>query len=153
MTQFEPILAPVYPSIGFEDLGNLLRKNGYEIEPIARKPWPGYRTLTEPRFTIELTSPFSKRPGEYGLIHMWTRIHLPPPVLADVIQRMQTRSTFAHLLVDHRGNLVVTYQVVVIGGVTAHYLRDQVWYWRKNLERVHETVRAALAAASGQILH
>ena len=146
-------MAPVYPSIGIEELGALLRQSGYELEPISGSPRPGYRALTEPRFTVELTTPFSPRPGEFGIIHLWTRIAVPPAVLADSLAKMRLRSTFAFLFADQRGNLVVSHQVVVIGGVTKHYLRDQFWYWRKNLERVQEMVRSSLAASAGLTLH
>jgi hypothetical protein len=136
MSHYEPVLAPVYPSIGFEDLGRLLRDNGYDIEPVAEAPRPTYRALSAPQFTIELTTPFARRPGEYGLIHLWTRMRVARQVLTDLLPVMRLRSTFAFLFLDNRGSLVVSHQVVVTGGVTAYYLRDQFWYWSRNLERI-----------------
>lgn len=153
MPGYEPILAPVYPSIGFDELGRLLREAGYDIEAIAQDPRPTYRMLTQPGFTIELTTPFSPRPGEYGAIHLWTRMPLPSRILADVLREMRWRCTFAHLLIDQRGNLVMWRQVVVFGGITAYYLRDQFWYWRKDLERVCQEVRKFLALSRGWRLH
>ncbi|MFZ2509173.1 MAG: hypothetical protein WAW79_11960 [Steroidobacteraceae bacterium] len=153
MPNYEPILAPVYPSIGFDELGRLLREAGYDIEAIAQNPRPAYRMLTKPGFTIELTTPFNLRPGEYGVIHLWARMPLPPRILADVLREMPLQCGFAHLLTDQRGNLVMCQHVVVAGGITAHYLRAQFWYWRKDLEQVCQEVRRSLAPSTGWRLH
>lgn len=79
----ETVLAPIYPSISFEELGRLLRNNG----------------------------------------------------------------------TNGRGTLVVVQQIIVGGGITAYYLRDQFWHWCQTLKDVRDAVRSNLARLQGETLH
>lgn len=147
------VLAPVYPSISYEELGHLLREAGYDIEPVENGGRPTYRTLSEPRFIIALVGPSEPRPGEYYSISLWTCIVVAPPVLVDVLHRTKSRNMVALLLADRGGHLVVMHDVLVGGGVTAHHLKSRFSFWRDDLKRVLEVVRESQGAPAGRTLN
>lgn len=148
-----PISALVHPSLGHQDLGAILRDAGFDAEPFEDGERIGYRTLTQPRFTVQLQTPFDKRPGEYAALFLYGRIQLTPAIAAEVIRLQRSRTMFAHLDVSRRGRLFVNHTVVIAGGVTTHYLRNQLWHWQKDLEQICHEVRRQMRLAAGSALH
>jgi hypothetical protein len=148
-----PVRTLVYPSLGHAELGRLLQKYGYEAEAIEEDGRSGYRTLSEPRFTAWLQTPFPRRPGEFAAIFLWATLNLPASVSAEVIRALRWRTMCAHVNMKPRGQLVSTYTLVVYGGVTEYYLRDQIWYWMRDLERIRNEVRKQLRLVLGQTVH
>jgi hypothetical protein len=66
-----PVRTLVYPSISHAEFGRLLQKYGYDAEPVHEKGRIGYRTLTQPRFTAWLQTPFDLRPGEFAAVFLF----------------------------------------------------------------------------------
>ena len=153
MTSQDTVLAPVYPSIGYEELGRLLREAGYDIEPVADQDRPTYRMLSEPRFMIRLLGALEERPADYHSISVWARLAVSPDVLAKVLRRAKSQNMFALLHVDQSGQLVVTQDILVGGGVTAHHLKHQIAFWRNDLKRVLDVVRDSQGALAGRTLN
>ena len=64
----------------------------------------------------------------------------------------------AHVTTNRRGRLVASHTLVVCGGITEYYLRDQLWYWTQDLARIRAEVskqtagRRVDAALSGRYL-
>ncbi|MFZ2508418.1 MAG: hypothetical protein WAW79_08115 [Steroidobacteraceae bacterium] len=105
-----PIRTLVYPSIGHVEFGRLLHKHGYDAEAIEEHGRCGYRTMSQPRFTAWLQTPFS-------------------------------------------GRLLMAHTLVISGGITEYYLRDQLWYWVRDLERIRDEIRKQLRRVLGQTVH
>jgi hypothetical protein len=148
-----PVQTLVYPSIGHAELGRLLRKHGYDAEAIEEDGRSGYRTLSQPRFTAWLQTPFDKRPGEFAAIFLWAAINLPAAVSAEVIQTMRWKTMYAHVNMNPRGRLTATYTLVVSGGITEYYLRNQIWHWARDLELIRNEVRKQLRLVLGRTVH
>jgi hypothetical protein len=151
MTSQGTVLAPVYPSISYEELGRLLREAGYDIEPVENGGRPTYRTLNEPRFMIRLVNPVEQRPGEFKDITVWTRVAVSPAELADVIHRTKAQNVLALLLADRIGHLVVIHEIMVAGGVTPDYLKSQFFHWRTDLQQVLGVVRESQGKSEGRL--
>lgn len=98
-----PINAPVHPSLGHADLGALLRDAGFDAESFEDDGRLGYKTLTEPRFSVLLQTPFDKRPGEYAALFLYGRMQLSPHIAFEVIQALRCKTMFAHLDMNRRG--------------------------------------------------
>jgi hypothetical protein len=143
----------VYPSIGHAELGRLLRKHGYDAEAIEEDGRRGYRTLSQPRFTAWLQTPFPGRPGEFAAVFLWAALILPASVSAEVIQAMRLKTMHAHLHMNPHGRLLATYTLVVSGGITEYYLRNQLWHWMRDLECIHIEMRRQLRLVLGQPVH
>ena len=56
-----PITTQVYPAISHAEFGRLLAKYGYDTEPVCELGRIGYRTLSQPRFTAWMQTPFKGR--------------------------------------------------------------------------------------------
>ncbi len=148
-----PLRTLVYPSIGHAELGRLLQKYGYDAEAIEEDGRSGYRTLSQPRFTAWMQTPFTGRPGEFAAIFLWASAHLPARVSAEVIQALRWKTMCAHMDMQPGGELLSTHTLVVCGGITEHYLRNQLWYWVRDLERIRNEVRKQLRLVLGQTVH
>jgi hypothetical protein len=148
-----PVQTLVYPSIGHAELGRLLQKYGYDAEAIEEDARSGYRTLSQPRFTAWLQTPFPGRPGEFAAIFLWATFRLPATVSAEVIQAMRCNTMYAHVDMKSNGPLAATHVIVVSGGITEYYLRNQLWHWVRDLERTCNEVRKQLRLVLGQTLH
>lgn len=153
MTSQVTVLAPVYPSIGYEELGRLLREAGYDIEPVNDQWRPTYRMLSKPQFMIRLLGALEGRPSDFHSISVWARIAVSPAVLADVLHRTKSQNMFALLLADREGQLLVTHDIMIAGGVTRHHLASQIAHWRTDLERVLTVARECQAAQEGRTLN
>lgn len=148
-----PINAPVYPSIGYEELGRLLQKFGYDALPSQDNDRLGYRTLTEPRFTAWLQTPFPPRPGEYAAVFLHAYSDLPPAISAAVLQATRFKMSVAHLDMNKHGRLVVAHTLILCGGITEFYLRDELWRWMQDLKHIHDEIRKQSRLAAGYTLH
>ncbi len=148
-----PIRTLVYPSIGHVELGRLLQKHGYDAEAIEEDGRCGYRTLSQPRFTAWLQTPFSGRTGEFAGIFLWADFRLPAAVSAEIIQAMRWKTMYAHVDMNPSGRLLMAYTLVISGGITEYYLRDQLWYWVRDLERIRNEIRKQLRRVLGQTVH
>ena len=148
-----PINAPVYPSITHEELGRLLQKFGYDAEALTHSRDQGYRTLTEPQFTAWLQTPFRPRPGEYAGVFLHAHANLSPEISAAVLQVVRFKTMVAHLDVNKHGRLVAAHTLVIGGGITEYYFRDQLWYWMRDLERIRDEIRKQSRLAAGSTLH
>ena len=51
------------------------------------------------------------------------------------------------------GALVATHTLVVSGGITEYYLRDQLWHWTRDLEKVRDEARKQLGRVFGRTVH
>ena len=143
----------VYPSIGHAELGRLLQKYGYDAQAIEEDGRSGYRTLSQPSFTAWLQTPFPRRPGEFAAAFLWAALNLPAYVSAEVIRAMRWKTMYAHLDMNGHGRLLATHTLVVLGGITEYYLRDQLWHWTRDLERIRNEVRRQLRLVLGQTAH
>lgn len=148
-----PINAPVHPSLGLTDLGALLRDAGFDAEPYEDDGRVGYRMLTEPRFTVLLQTPFDKRPGEYCALFLHGSVRLTPDTSAAVIHALRLKTMFAHLATNLSGRLFATHTIIIAGGVTAFYLRNQLWHWQKDLRMLQDEVRKQTRRVLGQTVH
>ena len=148
-----PIQTLVYPSIGHAELGRLLQKHGYDAEAIEEDGRSGYRTLSQPGFTAWLQTPFPGRPGEFAAIFLWATFKLPTTVSTEVIQALHWNAMYAHMDMKPGGRLVSTYTLAVSGGITEYYLRNQLWFWIRDLECIRNEVRKQLRLALGQTVH
>jgi len=153
MTIQATVLAPVYPSIRSEELGRLLQEAGYDIEPVASEFRPTYRMLSEPGFMIRLLGALAERPDEYHSISVWRFIAVSPPVLAEVIHRTKSHTMFAVLFAHRSGQLLVTHDILIGGGVTGHHLKHQLQFWRSDLARVLQVVRESQGEFDGRRLN
>lgn len=147
------IQTSVYPSIGHAELGRLLQKFGYDAEPIDEKGRSGYRTLSQPQFTAWLQTPFDGRPGEFAAIFLWTIFTQSAAITPELAQAMRWDTMLAHTKLNARGQLMVTHTLVVSGGITEHYLRNQLWHWKRDLERIGNEVRKQIGLTHGQTVH
>ncbi len=150
---FELLTTAVYPSISSGELGRLLLDNGYDAVPLPGTPPIGYRVLTQPRFRALLQTPFDRRPGDFGAIFLSAYTSLPAALSESVAQAVRSKTMFAHVLVNALGHLTASHTVVVVGGVTKYYLRDQLWYWKNDLEKICDEVRRQARAQAGATLH
>jgi hypothetical protein len=148
-----PINAPVYPSIGHEELGRLFQKFGYDAEALPDGKDKGYRTLSEPRFTAWMQTPFTPRPGEYAAVFLHTYWDLPSAISAAVLQATRFKMSVAHLDRNKHGRLVVAHTLILCGGITEFYLRDQLWRWMRDLQQVRDEVKKQSRLAAGWTLH
>ena len=148
-----PVRTLVYPSIGHAELGRLLQKHGYDAEAIVEEGRSGYRTLSEPRFTAWMQTPFPGRPGEFAAIYLWAGFKTPASVSAEVIQAMRWKTMYAHLAMNRHGQLVMTYTLVVFGGITEYYLLNQLWYWASDLKDIRSEVSKQSRLVLGQTVH
>ena len=153
MTRNEPVLAPVYPFMRSEELGRLLQEAGYDIETVASEFRPTYRMLSEPGFMIRLLGALDERPDEYHSISVWRFIPVSPAVLAEVMHRSKSQNMFALLLAHRSGQLLVTHNILIGGGVTAHHLKHQLQFWRSDLARVLRVVRESQGDYDGRRLN
>lgn len=148
-----PIHTLVYPSIGHIELGRLLQKYGYDAEAIEENGRCGYRTLSQPRFTAWLQTPFPGRAGEFAAIFLWAAFSLTPTVSASIIQTLRWKTMYAHLDMNTGGRLLMTYTLVISGGITEYYLRNQLWHWVSDLELIRNETRKQLRLVLGQTVH
>lgn len=148
-----PVRTLVYPSIGHAELGRLLQKYGYDAEPIEEAGRSGYRTLSQPGFTAWLQTPFPERPGEFAAIFLWASFDLPAADSAEVIRAVNWKTMYAHVAFKPRGTLLATHTLVVSGGITEYYLRNQLWHWMSDLKSIREAVRKQAHSVAGQTLH
>jgi hypothetical protein len=148
-----PIRTLVYPSISHVEFGRLLQKHGYEAEAIEEDGRCGYRTLSQPRFTAWLQTPFIGRADEFAAIFLWVAITVPAAVSAEVIQTMRWKTMYAHLTMSPDSRLMATHTLVISGGITEYYLRDQLWYWVRDLERIRDETRKQLQLVLGHTVH
>jgi hypothetical protein len=148
-----PVQTLVYPSIGHAELGRLLQKHGYDAEAIGEDGRNGYRTLSQPSFTAWLQTPFPGRPGEFAAIFLSATFNLPATVSAEVVQAMRWNTMYAHVDMKLHGRLAATHTLVVSGGITEYYLRDQLWHWMRDLELIRNEVRKQLRLVPGQTVH
>lgn len=153
MTTQATLLAPVYPSMHPEELGRLLREAGYDIEPAESKFRPTYRLLSEPWFMIRLLGALEQRPDQYHSISVWRFIPVSPAVLVEVIHRTKPEVMFALLLAHRSGQLLVTHDILIGGGVTAHHLKHQLQLWRSDLAHVLQVVGDSQRQAEGHRSH
>ena len=149
MTIQATVLAPVYPSMRPEELGRSLREAGYDIELVENHNRPTYRMLSEPQFMIRLLGALEKRPGEYHSISVWSFVAVSPAVLAEVLHRTKWTNMFALLLAQRSGQLLVTHDILIGGGITAHHLKHQLQFWRSDLARVLQVVRDSQGQSEG----
>lgn len=122
MTIQATVLAPVYPSMRSEELG---------------------------RFMVRLLGALEKRPGEYHSISVWSFIAVSPAVLAEVLHRSKWENMFALFLAHRSGQLLVTHDILIGGGITAHHLKHQLQFWRSDLTRVLQVVRDSQGKTEG----
>ena len=148
-----PVTTLVYPSIGHAEFGRLLQKYGYDAEPVNEDDRIGYRTLSQPRFTAWMQTPFNQRPGEFAAIFLFERISLTVALSSDVIQALRGKLMYAQLDVNRQGRLFVSHTLVVGGGITEYYLRNQLWHWKSDLTQVRNEIRKQGRRVLGQTVH
>lgn len=153
MTSQATVLAPVYPFMRSEELGRLLRDDGYDIELVANLNRPTCRVLSAPQFMIRLLGALAQRPADYHSISMWSFMAVSPAVLAEVLHRTKWENMFALLLAHRSGQLLVTRDILIGGGITAHHLNHQLHFWRADLARVLQVVRDSQEKLEGRRLN
>lgn len=150
---YGPVNTNVYPSISYEEFGRLFRKYGYAAEALIDQGRFGYRTLTDPHFGAWMQTPFRGRPDEYASIFLHGQVDLPPVVAAAALHDINWKLMVAHVTMNRRGRLVASHTLVVCGGITEYYLRDQLWHWTKDLALIRAEVRKQTRRAAGSTLH
>lgn len=148
-----PIQTLVYPSIAHAEFGRLLQKFGFDAEPVADDGRIGYRILGIPRYVAWMQTPFPERPGEFAAIFLLVGFSLPVNVSAEVVRALRWQTMLAHLDVNRSGGVSATHTLIVCGGITEYYLRDQLWHWSRDLERICEEVRRQRQLAAGRTVH
>lgn len=148
-----PIQAAVYPSISYDEFGRLLRKYGFPAEPLVDAGRFGYRTLTEPRFTAWMQTPFKGRPDEYAAVFLHGFIDLRPAVALASVHALNWKLMVAHVTTSGFGRLAVAHTLIVNGGITEYYLRDQLWHWSRDLRCIRDEIRKQARRAAGATLH
>jgi hypothetical protein len=150
---YGPLKTDVYPSISYDEFGRLLRKYGHPAEAILDRNRFGYRTLTEPRFGAWMQTPFRRRPDEFASVFLFSQADLAPADAATIMRGINWKMMVAHVSTNGRGRLFAAHTLVVCGGITEYYLRDQLWYWTKDLELIRAEVRKQTRRAAGSTLH
>jgi hypothetical protein len=148
-----PFRTLVNPSISHAEFGRLLQKFGYDAESVNEEGRIGYRTLTEPRFTAWMQTPFKGRPGEFASVFLFECVKLPVVISAAVIRALRSKTMCAHVDMDRRGGLAAMHTLVVCGGITEYFLRNQLWYWKRDLERIQNEVRKHSGLLTGSTVH
>jgi hypothetical protein len=148
-----PVTTTVYPSISYDEFGRLLRKFGFAAKALVDRGRFGYRSLAEPCFGAWMQTPFRGRPDEFASIFLHGHVHLPHAVAAASVHELNWKMMVAHVTTNRRGRLVASHTLVVCGGITEYYLRDQLWYWVKDLELIRAEVRKQTRRAAGSTLH
>ena len=148
-----PVTTLVYPSISHAEFGRLLQKYGYDAEPVTEEDRIGYRTLSQPRFTAWMQTPFKPRPGEFGGVFLFECYALPAGLTAAVIQALHGRLMYAHAEPKRNGSLAVAFTLVISGGITEYYLRDQLWHWKNDLTKVRDEIRKQGRRTLGMTVH
>jgi hypothetical protein len=148
-----PITTLVYPSISHAEFGRLLQKYVYDAEPVTENERIGYRTLSQPRFTAWMQTPFQPRPGEFAAIFLCDRLHLTPGLAANVVQALRGKLMYAQLDVNRHGCLAASHVLVVGGGITEYYLRNQLWHWKSDLTTMRDEIRKQARRILGQTVH
>lgn len=148
-----PLMTLVYPSIGHAEFGRLLAKYGYDAEAVEEDGRIGYRTLCVPRFTAWMQTPFEPRPGEFGAIFLFERFQLTESLAAAVVQAARPRMIFAHIDMRRNGGFAATHTLVVSGGITEYYLRNQLWHWKRDLERIRLEIGVQARRVLGTTVH
>lgn len=148
-----PVSSLVYPAISHDEFGRLLRKYGYDAEVIVEHGRIGYRTLTVPRFSAWMQTPFRGRPDEFAAIFLFERYFLTPPLSAEVVRALGGALTCAHAYSRHQGGFMVDHTLIVCGGITEYYLRDELWRWQRDLERVRKEIGRHCRQALGTTVH
>ncbi len=90
---------------------------------------------------------------EFASIFLHGQVHLPYAVAAASVHELNWKMMVAHVTTNRRGHLVASHTLVVCGGITEYYLRDQLWYWVKDLELIRAEVRKQTRRAAGSRLH
>ncbi len=150
---YGPLKTNVYPSIGYEEFGRLLRKYGYAAQALIDQGRFGYRTLAEPCFRAWMQTPFRGRPDEFAAVFLHGQVDLPYDFAAASLQELNWKMMVAHVATNRRGRLVAAHTLTVSGGITEYYLRDELWRWTKDLERIRAEVRKQTRRAAGSTLH
>jgi len=148
-----PVTTSVYPSISYDEFGRLLRKFGFAAEALIDRGRFGYRSLAEPSFGAWMQTPFRGRPDEFASIFLHGQVHLPYAIAAASVHELNWKLMVAHATTNRRGRLVASHTLIVCGGITEYYLRDQLWYWVKDLELIRAEVRKQTRRAAGSTLH
>jgi hypothetical protein len=148
-----PIETAVYPSISYDEFGRLLRKYGYAAESLIDRNRFGYRTLAQPYFAAWMQTPFRGRPDEFASVFLHSQVDLPPVAAAAAVHELNWKMMVAHVTTNRRGRLVASHTIIVCGGITEYYLRDQLWYWTKDLARIRAEVCRQTRRAAGSTLH
>jgi hypothetical protein len=149
-----PIQAAVYPALSYDEFGRLLRKFGYPAQPALDQGRFGFRTLTEPRFSAWMQTPFRHgRHDEFASVFLFGHVTVPTLIAPAALRALQWELMFAHLTLKHASRLVATHTLVVHGGVTEHYIREQLGYWVGDLERIRIEVRSQTRRAMGSQRH
>jgi hypothetical protein len=147
------VTAQVYASINHAELGRLLQKYGYDAGRIDDDGGPAWRTLTAPRFTAFPQSPVRSQPGEFESVFLYAYVFGTPAISATVIRNLQWRTVVARLIVHKSGHVAATHSIQLTGGVSERFVREQLWTWMRDLERVRDEVRKQLRKAAGSTLH
>jgi hypothetical protein len=147
------VTAQVYASIDHAELGRLLEKYGYDAERFDDDGRPAWRTLTAPRFTALPQSPLRSQPGEFESVFLYAYVFGTPAISAAVVRNLQWKTIFAHLIVHKSGHIAATHSIQLTGGVSERFVREQLWTWLRDLERVRDEIRKQLRKAAGSTLH
>jgi len=150
---YGPVQTNVYPSISYDEFGRLLRKHGYAAEALIDRDRFGYRTLAAPYFGAWMQSPFRRRPDEFASIFLFHHVDVSPADAAAIMRGINWKMMVAHVSANGHGRLFAAHTLVVCGGITEYYLRDQLWYWVKDLELIRAEVRKQTRRAAGSTLH
>ena len=150
---YGPIQTNVYPSISYDEFGRLLRKYGYAAEALIDRNRFGYRTLATPCFGAWMQSPFRRRADEFASVFLFHHVDVSPADAAAIMRGINWKMMVAHVSANGRGRLYAAHTLIVCGGITEFYLRDQLWYWAKDLERIRAEVRKQTRRAAGSTLH
>ena len=148
-----PVTTSVYPSISYDEFGRLLRKFGYAAEPVFDQSRFGYRTLVEPRFRAWMQTPFRGRADEFASVFLHGQVRLPYTIAAASVHQLNWKLMVAHVTTNRHGRLVASHTIIVCGGITEYYLRDELWRWTKDLACIRAEVRKQSRRAAGSTLH
>ena len=132
---------PVLHSLTFEDVGRLLRLEGYAAERVeqAVTGGPGWRTTGDPRF--DAVPYFESEPGspQYRALWLTASFRFADDHDAEaVLHAVAPLHAQGHIAREADGTLTVVQALVVAGGVTEAHLQFQLRAWRRVLQQVAE---------------
>lgn len=133
----------VHDAVTPEDIARLVMSGGDLAEvKVSEHGQPVVFASGETPWLVHL--PWHAGPGNlYAGLHFYRLIPRPPVVDADVVNRLNGGLLFGKLVVDEDGDLALTFDARIDGGVTTEWLVRLVAQWRELVADVDTRLRVA----------